>query len=137
PLTLWDTVVEFSGEPRRPVGVVLVVHDANPLGELLVSGALGGPMIGRGPPGIKRRTRDLHDRAQPLHLEGVPVVGDELEAAHQFVSPAKYLAADRKMSRSVASRVLSARNCPTSARNRSQLLLRGLRPRRQPRHRDG
>jgi hypothetical protein len=36
---------------------------------------------------------DLHDLTEPLHLEGVSVVGDELEAAHQFVSPAKYLAA--------------------------------------------
>jgi hypothetical protein len=41
-------------------------------------------------------------------IEGVPVVGNELEAAHQFVSPAKYLAADRRMSRSVASLVFSA-----------------------------
>jgi hypothetical protein len=32
-------------------------------------------------------------KAAALHLEGVSVVGDELEAAHQFVSPAKYLAA--------------------------------------------
>src|SRR5439155_8528847 len=62
---------------------------------------------------------DLHTLTQPLHLESVPVVGDELEAGHQFVSPAKYLAADRKMSRSVDSRELSARNSRFSARNRA------------------
>jgi hypothetical protein len=36
------------------------------------------------------------------------VVGDELEATHQFVSPAKYLAAARRISRSVVSLVFSA-----------------------------
>ena len=45
------------------------------------------------------------------------MVGDELQAAHQFVSPAKYMAADRRMSRSVLSRVVSARNWLTSARS--------------------
>ena len=66
-------------------------------------------------PGVERGPGDLDDLAQPLHLEGVPVVGDELEAAHQFVSPAKYLAAWRRMSRSVASLAFSA----TSSRSAS------------------
>jgi hypothetical protein len=37
----------------------------------------------------------------------VPVISDELETAHQLVSPATYLAAWRRMSRSVASFVCS------------------------------
>ena len=47
------------------------------------------------------------------------VVGDELEAAHQFVSPAKYFAADRRMSRSVDNRACVARNAVFSARSRA------------------
>jgi hypothetical protein len=111
--------LRLGGDPRRPIGGIIVVHDADPLGELLIGGLSGGSGIGGSAPGIKRRTRDLNDLAQPLHLEGVPVVGDEPQAAHQFVSPAKYLAADRRMSRSVANRVFSARSRPTSARNRA------------------
>lgn len=45
------------------------------------------------------------------------MVCNELEAVHQFVSPAKYLATDRRMSRSVSSLVFSARRCATSARS--------------------
>jgi hypothetical protein len=67
---------------------------------------LPSPGVRRSAPGVERRTRDLDDLAQPLHIEGVPVIGDELEAAHQFVSLAKYLAADRRTSRSVASPLL-------------------------------
>ncbi len=47
------------------------------------------------------------------------MVGNELEAAHQFVPPAKYLAADRRMSRSVANLTCSARKAVLSARNRA------------------
>ena len=65
-----------------------------------------GPGRGAGLPGVERGALDLDELAQPLHLEGVLVVGDELEAAHQFVSPAKYLAAWRRISRSVASLVV-------------------------------
>jgi hypothetical protein len=49
----------------------------------------------------------------------VAVVGDELKAAHQFVSPAKYFAACRRISRSVASLVRSARSAATSASRRA------------------
>ena len=45
------------------------------------------------------------------------MISDELEAGHQRVSPAKYLAAWRRMSRSVASRVFSVSNAATRARN--------------------
>lgn len=55
----------------------------------------------------------------PLDAVGVPVVGDELEAVHQFVSLAKYLAADRRMSRSSSSLVCSARSALFSASSRA------------------
>ena len=45
--------------------------------------------------------------------------GDELEAAHQFASPAKYLAAWRRISRSDSSLVFSARNAAFSASRRA------------------
>ena len=96
--------------------------------------AAGRP--GRAPrqPGVERGTRDLDELAQPLHLEGVPVVGDELEAAHQFVSPAKYLAAGRRMSRSVASLVVSASSSRDPGLEPGDLLLGRLvrRARAQP-----
>src|SRR6185503_2335699 len=95
-----------------------VMHSADTRRERIISGGFGGPGVDGGQPGIERRTRDLNDRAEPLHLEGVPVVGDELEAAHQFVSPAKYLAAARRMSRSVFSFTDSASSSRTRARNR-------------------
>src|SRR6185437_10754876 len=61
---------------------------------------------------------DVQDRAEPpLHLEGVPLISDELEAGHQRVSPAKYLAAWRRMSRSAASSVFSDSRAATRARN--------------------
>ena len=50
-----------------------------------------------------------HDPAQPLPSkasrspEGVAMIIDELEAAHQVVSPAKYLAARRRIPRSSSS----------------------------------
>ena len=55
--------------------------------------ALRGAGRGGVQPGVERRAGDTQDCAEPLHLEGVQVVSDELEAVHQRVSPAKYLAA--------------------------------------------
>src|SRR3954470_15881582 len=104
PLISRCAVVELRGDPRWPVGAVVIVHGANTGGQRLVSGLTGSASTGCGQPCVERRSRDLDNRAQPLHLKGVGVVGDELEAAHQFISPAKYLAADRRMSRSVDSR---------------------------------
>src|SRR4051812_32929585 len=51
--------------------------------------------------------------------EGVSVVGDEPEAAHQFVSPAKYLAAWRKIDFSVWILAFSARSRAFSAWSRA------------------
>src|SRR3954451_5566080 len=86
-------VVELGGDPRSAVGLVGLVHDPDPLRELRVRRGPLRPRRGRSVPGVERGPVDLDDLTQPLHLEGVSVVGDEPEAAHQFVSPAKYLAA--------------------------------------------
>ena len=86
-------VVELRGDPRRPQRTILGVDRADTLRQVGVrrlAGGAGGLGI---QPGIERGTGDLDDLAQPLHLEGVPVVGNELETAHQIVSPAKYFAA--------------------------------------------
>ena len=58
-------------------------------------------------PGVVGRALDLDELAQSLHLEGGGVVGDELEATHQRVSPAKYLAARWRISRSTVNFVVS------------------------------
>src|SRR5258708_12421780 len=57
---------------------------------------------------------------QPLHAEGAHVVGDELEAVHQRVSPAKYFAARRRMSRSCSSSRI--RRCRASFSTSNALL---------------
>ena len=62
--------------------------------------------------------------AQPLHAVACLVVGDELEAVHQRVSPAKYRAALRRMSRSSSS---------SRTRRRSSRVLLLNRPGRLPR----
>jgi hypothetical protein len=56
----------------------------------------GAPVVVAGP-------GNLEDLAQPLRAVTALMVGDELEAVHQCVSPAKYLAAFRRMSRSSSS----------------------------------
>ena len=69
----------------------------DPLRELGISP--GTPLACRGSlePGVVGRALDLDELAQSLHPaaigEGGGVVSDELEATHQRVSPAKYLAA--------------------------------------------
>src|SRR5690606_33803300 len=70
-------------------------------------------------PGVVGRTPNLDELAQSLHLEGGGVVGDELEATHQRVSPAKYFAARCRISRSVVSLVVSARSAAFSASSRA------------------
>jgi hypothetical protein len=76
------------------------------------------PGLGGGLPGLEGGPGDLDDFAQPLHLGGVLVVGDALEAVHQPVSPAKYWAARRKISWSVTKIVVSVSNSCTRARSR-------------------
>ncbi len=93
--------------------------------DLLREHRVGGSPLGAASsgllPGVERRTGDLDGGAQLLHLEGVLVVGNELEAAHQFVSPAKYFAADLKISRSVESLTFSTSSSLTLASSRTSL----------------
>ncbi|MFE6365482.1 hypothetical protein ACFVP3_36505 [Streptomyces sp. NPDC057806] len=51
----------------------------------------------------------------PLHALAAVVVGDELEAVHQRVSPAKYFAARRGISRSSSSSRTFSRKAAFSA----------------------
>jgi hypothetical protein len=54
----------------------------------------GGPGFDAGEPLVVAGPVHVQDLAEPLHLVGVAMVVNELEAApHQFVSPAKYSAA--------------------------------------------
>jgi hypothetical protein len=112
-------VVELGGDPRYPLGAVCLVDPADPVGQLRIRRHPGSACRGGAQPGVERGSGDLHEFAQPLHLEGVPVIGDEPETAHQFVSPAKYFAAWRRMSRSVSSLAFSVSNAATCARNRA------------------
>ena len=119
PLLGWGAVVELGGDPRGAVGLVGLVHGPDPLRELLVGSWPFRPRRCGGVPGVERGPVDLDDLTQPLHLEGVSVVGDELEAAHQFVSPAKYLAAWRRIFFSVSIFAFSARSAAFSASSRA------------------
>jgi hypothetical protein len=96
PLTGWRTVVELGGDPRRPLGAVLGVHGPDPRRELGISPSPLLACRGSLEPGVVGGALDLDERAQSLHRParagGGGVVGDELEATHQRVSPAKYLA---------------------------------------------
>src|SRR5690606_19853903 len=119
PLVHGDAIVEFCGDPGCSVGVVLGMDRPDSFGQLRVGRGASGPVRLGGLPGVVGRTLELDELAQPLHLIGVGVVGDELEAGHQFVSPAKYLAALRRISRSVVSLVASARRAAFSASRRA------------------
>ena len=89
------------------------------LGERVVVGLALRAGLGAREPAVEQGAPDLDALAEPLHLEGVLVVGNELEAAHQVVSPAKYCAAARKISRLVASVRSAASSSTTWARNRT------------------
>lgn len=97
-------VAEFGGDPGNAVGAArFVVHGSYPDGEVGVGRLPGGPVRGRPAPVVEAGAGDAQDRAQPLHAVAAVVVGDELEAVHQRVSPAKYSAALRRISRSSSS----------------------------------
>src|SRR5690606_36332831 len=105
------------------LGVVSLVDLADPLDQ---RGVRGGPLGPRWCPGLPRvvgGALDLDELTQSLHRParagGGAVVGDELEATHQRVSPAKYLAARWRISRSVVSFVVSARSAAFSASSRA------------------
>ena len=119
PLLGGGAVVELGGDPGRADGVVGLMNLADPRLELGVR--RGPPLAGRCAclPGVVGRALDLDELAQSVHREGGGVVGDELEATHQRVSPAKYLAARWRISRSVVSLVVSARSAAFSASSRA------------------
>lgn len=93
PLLDRGIVVELGGDPGRAEGVVRVVNGPDPLGQSRIRRSAGGPGRCTCLPCVVGGTLDLDELTQSLHLEGGGVVGDELEATHQRVSPAKYLAA--------------------------------------------
>src|SRR5699024_6483047 len=119
------TVVELGRDPWDTLSVVLGVDDADPLQQLRIVGGSLGPCGGACLPGVVGGTLDVDELAQSLHRVGGVVVGDELEATHQRVSPAKYLAAFWRISRSVVSFVVSALNWAFSASWRATRCSRG------------
>src|SRR4051812_41351523 len=80
-----------------------------------VGGVAGRPRRCSGLPVVVTRPGELEDPAQPLHAVALLVVGDELEAVHQRVSPAKYRAAFRRMSRSSSNSRTRRRNAAFSS----------------------
>jgi len=94
-------VVQLGGDPRRAVGAVVPgPHRLDPHGQSSVRGFARRPCGRNRFPVVETRAGDPDELAQPLHAVARLVVGDELEAGHQRVSPAKYRAALRRMSRS-------------------------------------
>ena len=111
-------VPQLGGHPPSPVSAVVLAVDGPDLRrELLVRGLTGGPGRRGAQPVVEARPADLENLTQPLHAEGVLVVLNELEAVHQRVSPAKYLAARRRISRSSCSSRTCRRNSRFSASN--------------------
>src|SRR5690606_36037181 len=111
-------VAQLGRHPRGPIGPVELGRDRRSLrGQRSIRRHALGPTTGAITPLVVRGPADLQDLTQPLHPEGGRELSDELEtAAHQVVSPVKYFAALRRISRSVSSSVLSARNRLFSAR---------------------
>src|SRR5690606_17620777 len=95
------------------------VDRADPCLKGRVRGSPLGPRWCGRLPGVVGRTLDLDELAQSLHRVGGGMVGNELEATHQRVSPAKYFAAFCRISRSVASFVVSTRKAAFSASRRA------------------
>ncbi len=115
-----SVLAEHSGHPRGAVGAAGLAVDLTDLvGQDSVLLFPGSPGLRAGEPLVVTGPVDVQDVAEPLHLVGGPVVINKLEAAgHQFVSPAKHLAALRRMSRSVASLRSLASSSATRASSR-------------------
>src|SRR5690606_21965037 len=112
-------VVELGSDPGRAAGLVLLVCGPDPFSQRRVRDRPGLTPGSGLDPRVVGRALDLDELTQSLHLEGGGVVGNELEATHQFVSPAKYLAARWRISRSVESLVVSTSSSRTRARSRA------------------
>ncbi|URN10953.1 hypothetical protein LUW77_00170 [Streptomyces radiopugnans] len=88
-------------KPKRRTGMAPRRDGREPLG---LGTAISMMMTERGmTPVAEAGAGDVEDGARPLHAVAAVVVGDELEAVHQRVSPAKYFAAFRRISRSSSS----------------------------------
>ncbi|GAB3720370.1 hypothetical protein GCM10028793_59480 [Nocardiopsis oceani] len=87
PLALAGVFVEVGGDPGDPVGGVAalfgVLQDMDLLGQGQVRALACRPGGGGLEPGVERGPGQADDLAQPLHLEGVSVVGNELEAVQE------------------------------------------------------
>src|SRR5690554_4137786 len=97
PFTSRHPIVEFGSDSRRTIRTITtllrVLHSANMSRQLIVGRSPSSSPCSGVEPGIERGPRDVDNFTQPLHAPDVLMVFNELEAAHQFVSPAKYLAA--------------------------------------------
>nr|WP_245770337.1 hypothetical protein [Streptomyces radiopugnans] len=100
-------------KPKRRTGTAPRRDGREPLG---LGTAISMMMTERGmTPVAEAGAGDVEDGAQPLHAVAAVVVGDELEAVHQRVSPAKYFAAFRRISRSSSSSRTFLRSAAFSA----------------------
>ncbi|GAA3724074.1 hypothetical protein GCM10022205_05130 [Spinactinospora alkalitolerans] len=82
-------LAQLGGDPRCPVGGVVVVDGADSGRQL---GIPGSALRLRAPallPALEGGACQSQDPAQPLDAVGVVVVGDETEAARGLISPAK------------------------------------------------
>src|SRR3954469_8292703 len=114
-------IAQLCGDARAAVGAVeLRVNRPDPPREFGIRLCAGRPHLRGGTPPVEPRAGNGKDTAQSLHAEGAGVVGDELEATHQLVSPAKYLAARRRMSRSSSSSRIRALSCLFSSSTSSE-----------------
>ncbi|MEU0649665.1 hypothetical protein [Streptomyces umbrinus] len=111
-------LAEFGSGPGDAIGAVqLAVHGPYPGDKEGVGHLPGGPVCGRPTPVVEAGAGDVEEGAQPLHAVAAVVVGNELEAVHQRVSPAKYFAALRRISRSSSSSRIFLRRAAFSASN--------------------
>jgi hypothetical protein len=91
------------------------MHLPDPVSQTGVGVRLDGSAGRGGLPMAEAGPGHAQDPAQPLHSVACLVIVDELEAVHQRVSPAKYRAALRRMSRSSSNSRTRLRNAAFSA----------------------
>src|SRR5699024_6427635 len=102
---------ELARDPPVSVRVVPFLEVVpNPLTQRIIGRLSSSSLLSRISPFVIARALDTQHSTHPLHLMGVPVVINELEADHQVVSAAKYFVAFRRIARSSASLSFSARS---------------------------
>lgn len=123
PLVRRCSFVEVSGGPGCAVGAAPtlggVLERPDERGQGRVCLGSPRPLGDVCPPGVLRGAGDPDELVQPLHAPGALVVPGKLEAVHQLVSPAKYLAPWCRISRWVVSLALWARRSLFSASRRA------------------